>query len=110
MVVGMSGEYPTEEEVEKVRAWTFEGPESFEAFMVYVKSIGNYWPAADPFGWKQDGRTYHVSTGGWSGNEEILGAMQDNFIFWSVCWHQHNRGGHYVFTLPNPKTYFTRVE
>jgi hypothetical protein len=73
--------------------------------MAFVKSVGNYWPQ-ETFGWGQEGRTYHVSTGGWSGNEEILSAMQDNLIFWMVCWQEHKRGGHYVFELPNPETYW----
>lgn len=101
----MMSEYPMDDEVEKVRKWAFDSPGSFEAFMKYVKSIGHWWPQ-DVFGWTQDGRVFHVSTGGWSGNEEILGAMQENWTFWAVCWHEHRRGGHYIFELPDPITYF----
>jgi len=98
-------DYPTDEEVDRVRTWAFEAKGSFEDFMAYVKSIGRYWPN-EFFGWEQDGRTYYISTGGWSGNEEILGAMKVNLIFWTVCRVESRRGGHYVFELPNPDTYF----
>ena len=101
-------EYPNDEQIEQVKVWKFDRPTAFTEFMEFVKSIGHYWPNSDPFGWKQDGQIYHVSTGGWSGNEEIIGAMRDNFIFWSVCWQQSNRGGHYVFELPDPDIYFRK--
>ena len=103
----MSGEYPTEDEVLHVKNWVFTKENSYEKFMQFVKSIGQYWPH-ESFGWKQRGRTYWVSTGGWSGNEEIIDAMQENFMFWAVCWEQSNKGGHFIFKLPNPKTFFTK--
>lgn len=101
-------DYPTDEEVEKVRTWAFDSAGSFEAFMAYVKSIGTYWPR-ETFGWTQAGRVFHVSTGGWSGNETILGAMEENWMFWVMCWQEHRRGGHYIFELPDPATFFTKV-
>jgi hypothetical protein len=68
-------------------------------WLEFAKEIGNYWP--DDLYWDEDPPgTFHVSTGGWSGNEEIIGAMQDNFICWTQCWKNHSRGGHYIFELP----------
>ena len=64
----------------------------------YVKSI--WWEPG--WGWKQSGRKYWISTGGWSGNEELIGAMHNNFIFWSQCFVQHRRGGHYILEIPKP--------
>jgi len=43
-----------------------------------------------------------VSTGGWSGNEELIGAMRMNFILWSQWWWSSRRGGHYVFARKDP--------
>ena len=103
-----TNDYPTDEEVAQVKQWEFTTPESFVEFMAFVKSIGNYWPT-DSFGWQQDGRKFSVSTGGWSGNEEILGAMQENWTFWAVCWKKHERGGHYEFELPDPAVYFKKA-
>lgn len=93
-------DYPTDIELKTIRVWKFTGTSSFVDFMKFIKSVGNYWPE-ESFGWKQRGRTYWISTGGWSGNEDILEAMQENCIFWSVCWVQSKRGGHFTFQLPN---------
>lgn len=38
-----------------------------------------------------------VSTGGWSGNESIIEALQENRIFWAMSWVHSIRGGHYRF-------------
>lgn len=40
---------------------------------------------------------YSFSTIGWSGNEEIVRAMQDNVMMWNLTWVQSRRGGHYIF-------------
>jgi hypothetical protein len=109
----MSGEYPTGAEIRKIRTWRFQQPDSFTTFMAYVQSVGQYWPCEEgslSFGWKRRGRVYYIATGGWSGNEDIIEAMQKNFVFWSVCWQSSRRGGGYVFRLPDPKIYFKRVE
>lgn len=42
-------------------------------------------------------RLWRVSTGGWSGHEALLGALERNFMFWVLAYRSHTRGGHYVF-------------
>ena len=42
---------------------------------------------------------YH--TGGWSGNEDVIGALQQNLLFWPFFWEKSTRGGHYYFKI-NP--------
>lgn len=60
-------------------------------------------------GWKYpdkvetDGRTYTFITCGWSGNESIIVAMKDNFLFWGMTWHLSERGGRHVFKVPGEK-------
>lgn len=93
--------YPTDEELDAIKGWTFEQPNSFKLFMEYIE--GNCWSEYGRI--KHRGRTYWFYTGGWSGNEEIIDTMQDNFIFWSVCWVSIKRGGAYKFLLP-PKSYW----
>ena len=40
-----------------------------------------------------------LSTGGWSGNEDIIGAMTDNNVWWTLHWVSSKRGGHYEFEV-----------
>jgi hypothetical protein len=47
----------------------------------------------------QDGNKYALSTGGWSGNEDLIGALQENTLFWACCWESSCRGGHYEFEV-----------
>ena len=105
----MSGEYPTVAELRKIHAWRFQQLDSFVKFMAYVQSVGQYWPSQS-FGWTQRGRWYRIATGGWSGNEDLIEAMQKNWTFWSVCWQSSRRGGGYVFHLPDPKIYFAKMK
>lgn len=44
-------------------------------------------------------RRYEVSTGGWSGNEDIIRVLERTF-FWVMCWQSSRRGGHYVLDVP----------
>lgn len=101
----MSRDYPTDVELKTVETWEFKEPGSFTSFMQYVRSIGHYWPNGI-LGWTQAGRTYSIATGGWSGNEDIIEAMQRNDTFWTVCWLQSRRGGHFMFELPDDVTYY----
>ena len=50
----------------------------------------------------QEAWLYEFDTGGWSGNEEIITAMQKNYIFWMFAWRASTRGGHYEFELHYP--------
>jgi hypothetical protein len=40
-----------------------------------------------------------LHTGGWSGNEDIIGKLQETF-FWLMYWVESHRGGHYYFEIP----------
>lgn len=82
--------YPTEAFLEKVKGADVT---NFHEFMAMIKpewAFGN-------FGWRQEGDIYYLSTGGWSGNEDIISAMQDNQMFWLMYWARTSRGGHYIF-------------
>lgn len=87
--------YPTEEALQRIRTWTSD--RKFSALMEYVKSIWRYdsWDETT----EEEKKVYHISTMGWSGNESIISALQDNLFFWHVCWFSSQRGGHYVFKV-----------
>lgn len=39
--------------------------------------------------------TWEIATGGWSGCEDVIGALKQNHLFWAVCWRLSKRGGYY---------------
>ena len=85
--------YPEEHELKKIRNWPYT--DSF-GLMKYIKDL---W-YMDDWGFSEKKGTFYLSTGGWSGNEEIIEALAENIMFWNICWWSSNRGGHYIFKIP----------
>ena len=91
--------YPTEEELEKIRSWR----DDWNGLMLYLKKRWRW----DSYIWREtiEGNLitnkflWHVSTGGWSGHEEMIQALQENYLFWGLCWLSSRRGGHYEFEV-----------
>lgn len=106
-IVFIEDGYPTVAALQRIEMWDFE--KGWGDFMKFVESI---WWAAD-WGWRKEEKmdetherpvnAYNISTGGWSGNESIIRAMQKNWMFWSQCWVQSRRGGHYIFYIEKRK-------
>lgn len=86
--------YPTDDSLLAIEKWPFE--KGHRALMQQVRSI---WTYADCGFWNEFGTDIHISTGGWSGNESIVGALQRNYLFWGLCWESSRRGGHHQFTV-----------
>lgn len=93
--------YPTEEALIEIENWSYNDPKG------WFKFIENIWHLRS-WGWSEvrkayldspDKIEYHISTAGWSGNEDIIRAMQENNILWSDTWVQTRRGGHYIFEI-----------
>ena len=85
-----------------------------ECFFILWRNIIGCWWAQNYDVKNNDGRSetsdkvfLHASTGGWSGNESLISAMQDNVIFWHLHWVQSRRGGHYVFDIT--KHYYSLI-
>lgn len=91
-----SAGYPTSEALEKVRSWDVGGTSDCADLL---KFVGQLWYYPNYFE-EKDG-VYQISTGGWSGNEDVIGAMYTNVIFNTFCWRAHWRGGHYIYMLPS---------
>lgn len=85
--------YPTEETLQAIRDWKGEG--GFAALFAFIREAWYY-----PDYWTTEGMEHHASTGGWSGNEDLIGALQANCVAWSLCWWSSQRGGRYVFRIP----------
>jgi hypothetical protein len=88
--------YPDDNELEQIQAWDWKD-KGHLALLDFIKA--RWW--MPDFGWTENRQTMelHLSTGGWSGNESIIYALQQNTMFWAVHWEQSRRGGHYVFDM-----------
>lgn len=82
--------YPTDEALRRVKRWPADEPAGVLDFM---RELWNF----REWGWHQHGDTHHVSTGGWSGNEDLIRALQANPVCWLRLWKQARAGGHYIF-------------
>jgi hypothetical protein len=84
--------YPTEDELKKIEVWPNDYP-------ILMEFIHYRWEYANCGYWRKTGKKYWLSTGGRPGNEDIIQAMEKNFMFWNLCWVQSRRGGHYIFEV-----------
>ena len=100
-----TGGYPTEQELEMISNWDIRTTDDMVAFAEFVIEI---WWMQYGLRWTKRrvkakyGNDYYLlrlSTGGWSGNEDIIEAMRHN-IWWGLCFYSHLRGGHYEFHIP----------
>lgn len=86
--------YPDKSELKTIREWDWH---DFVGLMGYIEDVLKY----AGYGYFYRGRKYYrLSTGGWSGNESIIAALQENVMFWNCYWESSKRGGHYVFQVP----------
>ena len=88
--------YPTEETLEKIKSWPHT--DGWEELLEFVKENWYYPEYFNKFTYEKT-ILYHISTGGWSGNEDILSALKSNHLFWMFCWLSSKRGGHYEFEV-----------
>lgn len=97
--------YPTDEFLQSIRDWKVQSVKDAKAWMEHIREGWFYEDYFDgPFTEKEDEdgpvyEGYRVSTGGWSGHEDTISAMQDNFFGWYYTWYSTRRGGHYEFRL-----------
>lgn len=92
--------YPSDAELEKIESWDGTPRE-------LVQFIGSIWAYRSDTDWViRNGRdlmgrkVYKVnfSTWGWSGNEDIVGALEGTW-FWFHNWWSSRRGGHYQLQI-----------
>lgn len=92
----MIDNYPTEDELAKITIWPLKKTTDFIELIEYIRTL--WW--MPEWGYKLVKNNLTLHTGGWSGNEEIIAALEKNWIFWSACWQKSTRGGHFWFKLP----------
>jgi hypothetical protein len=91
-----SNGYPTGESIRKIERWEYtDGHDALlEAISPLVEGYGRCEKRTVDGVWE-------FATGGWSGNEEIIQALENNFMFWGMCWQLSRRGGYYEFKPRN---------
>lgn len=84
--------YPTTQALARVRMWDWK---DLPGWFAYIQTLWRY----DDY-IRSEGAEWKLSTGGWSGNESIVGAMGQNQMAWLISWRSSRRGGHYTFEIP----------
>lgn len=101
--------YPTNETLERIRTWTEN--DDYLALMEFVKSALAY-PYAfveerdcqPEYSGARPTREFSIATGGWSGNESVLEALENNQVFYMLSWYSSHRGGRVVYRVPKEST------
>ncbi len=87
--------YPTEETLQTIESWDVLK----EGILPLIEFLREAWWIPDwGFDFKKGPKSFrlNLSTGGQSGNETVIGALQKS-EFWFLFWQSSRRGGHYVF-------------
>lgn len=98
--LGLQDEYPSDEDLNELE--NFEG--SAKEMIEYAASIYS------DYGWihvsdgyskviRQKVKRIEMVTGGWSGNEDVIGVLQETLL-WGLYWRKSERGGYYMFEIP----------
>ena len=109
------GDYPTEAALEKLRSgdWIHRPLEGF-VFLAEVWKYDDYTRVEihrEPF-LRQHEIRFEFHTGGWSGNEDAIGAAlagRDGYANASLFLYEWRRGGHYYFSIPKVYNEATRA-
>jgi len=96
----MEDGYPEKKELEQIKHWKITQENLHSDLQGLLEFIEDLWKYADIDYFKIDGRKFELHTGGWSGNEMIMEALEGNWLFWMMYWQKSKRGGHYYFELP----------
>ena len=93
--------YPTEELLAAIKDWHYE-----KGYLNLIELCKDAWndcgsvEISAPEG--PSSVVCKFVTGGWSGNEDIIGALMENHIFWMLCWQESKRGGVHTFKVKGP--------
>jgi len=96
--------YPDEETLEVIKKYD-PIKDDIDTFLEVIHDAWNY---ADDGGFVKKGKKLELHTYGWSGNEDIIQALQDNHFFFSLYWDKSEKGGHYYFTIQKIKSHYKK--
>lgn len=89
--------YPDDKELKQIKEWPHE---DYAELWVFVRRRWK-WPEYIRIApsMEGDGFVLVLTTGGWSGNEDLIGALSESMA-WFLHWRLSARGGYYEFDLP----------
>jgi hypothetical protein len=90
--------YPTEETLQTIREWP---PTDGRGLLEYVERTWCYpdFAMIDEGAGSRGRSRLGFLTGGWSGNESLVSAMEQNIAWWGMNWYSSVRGGHHTFEV-----------
>ena len=94
------GEYPSEEALAHIEHFDCINGDTTK-LIEFIEQL--WWMPDWGFKFNKENKTLSLHTGGWSGNESIMSALQENEFFFTLHWNKTERGGHYYFKLRNVK-------
>jgi hypothetical protein len=87
--------YPEEKELNRIKKWnTVDDPFGLVKY-VQERWVYRKWG----FSFNSEDGALELHTGGWSGNEDLIIALEQNYMFWGSYWMKSERGGHYYFIV-----------
>jgi hypothetical protein len=89
------GIYPNLELLNRIKEYDIlkEGPCGL------IILIEENWQWRHLIRWHPKTRILQISTGGWSGHEDIMQALKENWLFFPLYWRTSRVGGHYTFRI-----------
>lgn len=90
--------YPTDATLRTIRSWPWRDA---MGLVDYIKRAWR-WPAYVKTTKDEKGVAVSIATGGWSGNEDIVRALQGNRPWWGMFWMASKRGGKFEFHIRMP--------
>lgn len=84
--------YPTDEALDALTTWPIDSREDIIELLEFARSIWR-WPDYAT----RDGDTFTFVTGGWSGHEDIIQALDDHPTLNPLAWQSSERGGRHVY-------------
>lgn len=91
--------YPTDAALERIEKWPVE--DNVIGLLDFVASLWHWpncvWKEEKEHEWKKETVTHICfATGGWSGNESLIDALNANFLG-NVKWVMSKRGGYHEY-------------
>ena len=84
--------YPLDASIQTIKDWYHT--KGWNRLIEYCKPAFEFYGRCE---YRTEDMTWEIATGGWSGCEDVIGALRGNTMFWMICWKMSRRGGYYEF-------------